>query len=173
MSSALALAGPNLWAPTDSPHAKYWSSYGMNWACKIDEQLCLKISKNPAQYKNQLNLAIGAALTNPIEYTNERLKFFIQNWFPEDKGTIDFLISIIFILIPFYTVYYVIRIRDKRKHLVTLLWVPFITWQLIAYTLVHYERRYFIPFHFFTFCYFLSAIILKKSEDLSKSRTLS
>lgn len=147
MSGADKIVGPGLWALPGSDRANYWGPYGQNWACNIDFDKCNEIEIQKAHPDKQLIEAVKTALSNPLDYTKERMKYFFKHWVPgfNSGPSIYNFVALVQMLVPFISLVLFFRIRNKNKHLITILWCSFLLMNVAQLFLIHFESRYFIP----------------------------
>ena len=169
MTSAAGLVGPGLWAKPGSGTAQYWGDFGMNWACKIDFQTCQSLPNETngiVSGSKLILLAVRAAFQNPTEYINERWNSLMLHWIP-GFGNLDSLydlIGITYLPLIIGIFYLFIRINTTKKHLIALIWSPFLLVQIAQLSILHYESRYFITVRFLILGLFVNLLLLRILE---------
>ena len=169
MSSASYLIGPGLWAKPGSGSALYWSGFGSNWACKIDLETCLALpdETNGVVGRTRLMLlAVRAAILNPLGYLHERWNAISVNWIPGFKAFDSYqdLVGLLFLPITVIIIYLFIRISSTKKYLIGLIWLPFLSAQLLQLMIIHYESRYFITVRLLLLGLLISLLLLRSTE---------
>ena len=172
MSGAAGIVGPGVWALPESERAKYWGSYGQNWACKIDFNKCKTNQIQKASPSKQLTEAIKTALLNPLDYTKERLKYFFFRWIPGFNSGLSIygFIALVELLIPFASLTFFFKIKSKNKYLLMIIWCSFLVMHSAQLLLIHFESRYFIPIRILNIGLLLNLFALYRMEG--KKRTL-
>ena len=163
LSSAQVLTGPNLWAKSTTPHAKYWDETGMNWACDIAPQECNSAEIDRKDSSELFRMAIVVAVLNPIEYMQNRVSYFWNNHSMQLRNNTFWFVYSLFQLalavIPFLVFR---RITPLEKFMALTIWIPFIALQYLTYLIIHFETRYFVPLHVFNLGLFYHLLILNR-----------
>ncbi len=166
MSSTGNILWHNVWYQNSSSMGKYWGSYGMNWACDIDAETCSKVNPDLFSSGNNIRLMIDTAkavLLHPIAYLQNRATYAYRNWIPggmHPSFNSQIIVAALSGFTLFLAFYMYFRIQDKRKRLLALIWLPFLTMQSAQLTIIHYEPRYFIPVRFLMLGFALTLIAL-------------
>ena len=163
LSSAQVLAGPNLWAKSNTPHAKYWDAHGMNWACDIAPVECNSAEIERKDSSELFRMAIVVAVLNPIEYMQNRVSYFWNNHSMQLRNNSFWFVYSLFqlalVIIPLLVFR---RITPLEKLMVMIIWIPFIALQYLTYLFIHFETRYFVPLHVFNLGLFYHLLILNQ-----------
>lgn len=170
MSSASAGVGEGLWIDEKRDPDYYWIPYNMNWACNIDQIKCNLINNLSTTLPNNEKTieAIKSAIKNPVGYFLERGDFLVQAWVPGFNSTASIIwkmTAVIPILMSFLIVFFLIRIRDKKKWYLLLVWLPFIVLLIGQLLIIHFESRYFIPLRLLTVGLFISTLNVFLAEN--------
>jgi hypothetical protein len=150
MSSASSEVGPGLWIDQEENPDFYWLPNNMNWACNIDSEKCQTIGANIDNFTNSEKTieAVKSAASNPGAYLIERGSYLSKFWIPDFVAKASFgskLAATFPILLSFGSVILFIKIRNKIKWQVLLIWAPFLVTHIIQLLVIHFESRYFIP----------------------------
>jgi hypothetical protein len=170
MSSASAGVGEGLWIDEKRDPDYYWIPYNMNWACNIDQIKCNSINNlsTPLPNNEKTIEAIKSAIKNPVGYFLERGDFLFQAWVPGFNSTASIIwktTAVIPILMSFLIVFFLVRIRDRKKWYLLLVWLPFIVMLIGQLLIIHFESRYFIPLRLLIVGLFISMLNLFLLEN--------
>jgi hypothetical protein len=170
MSSAQVLTGPNLWAKSETAHAKYWDKTGMNWACDLDPSKCYSPEIESKQSPELFRMAVFVAIRNPIEFIQNRIYYIWHNHSLELKNNYFWFIYSLFhlslIFVPFFLFK---KFKYPMRSLIFILWLPFIALQYLTYLIIHFETRYFVPLHLMNLGLLWSASILNQKKRAKRS----
>jgi hypothetical protein len=165
MSSAQVLTGPNLWAKSETAHAKYWDKNGMNWACDLDPLKCYSPEIESKESSELLRMAIFVAILNPIEFIENRIYYIWHNHSLDLKNKYFWFIYSLFqlslIFLPFFLFK---KIKSRMRSLIFIIWIPFIALQYLTYLIIHFETRYFVPLHLMNMGLLWSVSILNQQK---------
>jgi hypothetical protein len=155
--------GYMIWAVEGSDSENYWGETGSNWACRIDQIKCETLNEsNIRLISNQVLIreAIISAISNPIQYSKQRLKYGGLFYF-NDKSISNMIYSyalLILGLLSFLSIW-----KTKSIKLYLLILFPFVIINLFYLSLIHFETRYFLPLKILIILTF-SLTNLKKSN---------
>lgn len=135
---------------------------GGNWACAISPDRCSEIAEREATSDTpysgngyysgtQLrNMAIIAAVTNPISYVEHRLPVFWKFW-SNGNTVFGILMGAVLLL----STYYAIREFLARKTVQSIFFILFLIANGLPLLWIHFQLNYFIPIHLVSACYLM------------------
>jgi hypothetical protein len=164
MSSASADLFSSAWQPSPS---SFWASTGPNWACKTDPAECAILNLNGKHPPSRAKMATAAILSiakHPIDYIKTRIHYVLKNWIGRGihlSFQVSNLIGLFYLFLPILILVEFLRIRDRRKYQVSVLWISFWIAQVGQLALIHFEARYFIPLRLLESGYLITLISLR------------
>lgn len=149
MSSGGGLFGTRIWADPESEIGRYWDSYGVNWACKIDTSTCADLQDKLNGTVSPIYLimrGLQAAIENPIAYLHVRWTYMMRNWVPDfgNSSSVHNILGLIGLVLLFVVLILVFLPKSRKNISVFIIWLPIILLQLIQFMIIHFEPRYFI-----------------------------
>jgi hypothetical protein len=179
MTSGGGAIATNVWATPESVTGKFWGVYGINWACKIDKKQCLQILTGDGgetfSTSQLMTLAVKSALSNPLDYLNERLTFAkvfsnpLSPWifnFGDNGGLLNFGFL-------FLNLFYIRKIPKIERDLIIKIWAPFIAFTILQLMWIHFEPRYFIPLRIGLLGMLISTLAVYRSTNGIKDPIVS
>jgi hypothetical protein len=167
MSSTASETFYQTWQPDTSGTAKYWAHTGLNWACRIDPTECAILDVNGKHPPSRAKMATAAILSiakHPIDYIKTRIHYVLKNWIGRGihlSFQVSNLIGLFYLFLPILILVEFLRIRDRRKYQVSVLWISFWIAQVGQLALIHFEARYFIPLRLLESGYLITLISLR------------
>lgn len=174
MSISSAGVGPGLWTQGSKDNPYYWEPYGGNWACKVDPITCEELQPvidNPVTNSKYVIEAIRSAIINPLDYVQIRATTLLERWIPgfnNQELTLQDILSLLPLVLFFYSLSIWRKIKSKRKYLLASLWGAFLLAHTAPLLIIHYESRYFIAVRLLLLGFAIAIIRLWKSEGVEE-----